>query len=46
MHVSGTLDSQALECLNLRKALKNGVGSFTSIQDIYLAYHRNNIFLE
>ena len=45
VNVSSTLDDKAVGCLGLEAALKHGVAAFSKLQDIYLDYHRDRVFL-
>jgi hypothetical protein len=43
--VSETLDADAIDCLGLRAAILAGAGAFSDEQEVYLKYHRQELFL-
>ena len=45
IQISSSLDAHTQACLGLRGAVGRGAGDFTEAQEIYLAYHRTQVFV-
>ena len=42
--LSDTVDSETVESLGLSPMLAEGIGAFSEAQEVYLAFHRDNVF--